>query len=278
VVATADSGPLRHRYGAPRDLVLGIRVCLADGTVAAAGGRVIKNVAGYDLPKLFAGSSGTLGLILQVAVRLHPLPPRRVTVVGRSDDPAALGAAAVAVGGAPFELEALDVRWEAGGGALLARAAGVAPEERVHRLAEAMRASGLDPSVAGDADGDDWRAQREGQRGRGRAVVRVSAVRSELGRVLRAARAAGADVVGRAGLGLSWLRLPEAAPSDVAGTIGELRRALAPRPVAVLDAPAEVLALADPWPESSAPDLMRRIKDRFDPRGTCNPGLGPGGR
>ncbi|MDP8967851.1 MAG: FAD-binding oxidoreductase, partial [Actinomycetota bacterium] len=72
IVATADAGPLRHRYGAPRDLVLGMTVALADGTVATSGGKVIKNVAGYDLGKLFAGSFGTLGLVAQVVVRLHP--------------------------------------------------------------------------------------------------------------------------------------------------------------------------------------------------------------
>ncbi|MGH2873986.1 MAG: FAD-binding oxidoreductase, partial [Solirubrobacteraceae bacterium] len=72
IVATGDSGPLRHRYGAPRELVLGITAALADGTIAQAGGRVIKNVAGYDLGRLFAGSFGTRGLILSVNVRLHP--------------------------------------------------------------------------------------------------------------------------------------------------------------------------------------------------------------
>src|SRR2546430_16810200 len=84
VLATADSGPLRHRHGGPRDLVLGTTVALSDGTVARAGGKVIKNVAGYDLAKLFTGSYGTLGAILEVAVRLHPLPPRTVTAVGSS--------------------------------------------------------------------------------------------------------------------------------------------------------------------------------------------------
>src|SRR5437899_4485328 len=74
VVATGDSGPLRHRYGAPRDLVLGVTVALSDGSLARAGGKVIKNVAGYDLAKLLAGSFGTLGVIVEVAVRLHPLP------------------------------------------------------------------------------------------------------------------------------------------------------------------------------------------------------------
>ncbi len=76
IVATGDSGPLRHRYGAPRDLIVGATVALSDGTVARSGGKVIKNVAGYDLAKLFAGSFGTLGVILSVSVRLHPLPAR----------------------------------------------------------------------------------------------------------------------------------------------------------------------------------------------------------
>ena len=76
IVATADSGPLAHRYGGPRDLIVGATVALADGTVAKSGGTVIKNVAGYDIAKLMAGSFGTLGLILSVNVRLHPLPER----------------------------------------------------------------------------------------------------------------------------------------------------------------------------------------------------------
>jgi glycolate oxidase FAD binding subunit len=68
------SGPRRHRYGAPRDLVLGVTVVLVDGTVASAGGKVVKNVAGYDLGKLFCGSEGRFGLIARVSLRLHPLP------------------------------------------------------------------------------------------------------------------------------------------------------------------------------------------------------------
>src|SRR5215217_6871369 len=67
MIATADSGPLRHRYGGVRDLVVGMTVILSDGTVAKSGGKVIKNVAGYDLAKLFTGSYGTLGLIATVA-------------------------------------------------------------------------------------------------------------------------------------------------------------------------------------------------------------------
>jgi glycolate oxidase FAD binding subunit len=83
------SGPLRHRYGAPRDLVLGVTLVLADGTIASAGGKVVKNVAGYDLGKLVCGSRGTLALIARVSLRLHPAPASARTLVvetGRADD------------------------------------------------------------------------------------------------------------------------------------------------------------------------------------------------
>jgi len=73
-LATGTAGPRRLRYGTPRDLVIGITVVRADGTVASSGGKVVKNVAGYDLGKLFAGSYGTLGLITEAVFRLHPLP------------------------------------------------------------------------------------------------------------------------------------------------------------------------------------------------------------
>jgi glycolate oxidase FAD binding subunit len=81
------SGPRRHRYGAMRDLVIGVTVVLADGTVASSGGRVVKNVAGYDLGKLFSGSRGRLGLVARLALRLHPRPAAEATVVAETDDP-----------------------------------------------------------------------------------------------------------------------------------------------------------------------------------------------
>ena len=88
------SGPRRHRYGAMRDLVIGVTVVLADGTVASSGGKVVKNVAGYDLGKLFSGSRGRLGLIARVALRLHPRPAAEATVVAEGDDRGALARAA----------------------------------------------------------------------------------------------------------------------------------------------------------------------------------------
>jgi glycolate oxidase FAD binding subunit len=82
------SGPRRHRYGAPRDLVIGVTVVLAEGTVASSGGKVVKNVAGYDLGKLFSGSRGELGLVARLCVRLHPRPAATRTLAVRVADAA----------------------------------------------------------------------------------------------------------------------------------------------------------------------------------------------
>jgi glycolate oxidase FAD binding subunit len=84
------SGPRRHRYGAMRDLVIGVTVVLADGTIASSGGKVVKNVAGYDLGKLLSGSRGRLGLIARVALRLHGRPAAEATVVCETEEPRSL--------------------------------------------------------------------------------------------------------------------------------------------------------------------------------------------
>ena len=86
------SGPLRHRFGAPRDLVLGVTLVLADGTIASAGGKVVKNVAGYDLARLVCGSEGRLALIGRASFRLHPVPRATRTLVVETDDVAGVAA------------------------------------------------------------------------------------------------------------------------------------------------------------------------------------------
>jgi glycolate oxidase FAD binding subunit len=107
------SGPRRHRYGAPRDLVLGVTVVLADGTVASAGGKVVKNVAGYDLGKLFCGSRGRYGLIARVSLRLHPLSQAKrslVTDIRTAEEAFRL---AQAVHGSSLVPSAVDLLWRA---------------------------------------------------------------------------------------------------------------------------------------------------------------------
>ena len=92
LLARNVSGPLRHRFGAPRDLVLGATLVLADGTIASAGGKVVKNVAGYDLARLVCGSEGRLAFIARASFRLHPLPKATRTLVVETDDAAAVAA------------------------------------------------------------------------------------------------------------------------------------------------------------------------------------------
>ncbi len=278
-IASADSGPLRHRYGAPRDLVLGVTVALSDGTLARAGGKVIKNVAGYDLAKLFAGSFGTLGVICEVAVRLHPRPRAQATATGTTEDPAQLARAAEALSHSSLELQSLDVCWDDLRGTVLARFGGVAAAEQAVAAQALLEAAGIAAGVAED-DEPLWAAQRAAQRSaEGGAVVRVSGRASQLADACVAAQVAGATLVGRAALGVSWIALPPAAPGELVQAIARIRTVLAPSPCVVLDAPAYVRSHLDPWDhtDDGALVLMRRVKARFDPTATCNPAIFVGG-
>jgi glycolate oxidase FAD binding subunit len=105
------SGPRRHRYGTPRDLVLGVTVVLADGTIANSGGKVVKNVAGYDLGKLLCGSRGILGLIARVSLRLHPLPETARSVVAPVESPADAQRLAQLLQRSPLVPSAVDLLW-----------------------------------------------------------------------------------------------------------------------------------------------------------------------
>jgi glycolate oxidase FAD binding subunit len=274
LVATGDSGPLRHRYGSSRDLLLGMTIALSDGTVAQSGGKVIKNVAGYDLAKLFTGSFGTLGVTVRMAVRLHPLPARRVTVIGSSADPDALQRAAIALSHGQLELESLDLAWEDGSGKVLARCAGSAPEARVDDAVHLISEAGVPAELLED-DGAAWDLQRENQRSSNGVVVRVSGLPSELSRIVRNVQRLNGSLVGRAGMGICWVRLPsEEVDGGVAG-VEDLRWTLAPLPCVVLDAPSDVRDKVDMWGASDRPDveLMRRLKASFDPAGVCNSGV-----
>lgn len=106
LLATNTSGPLRHRYGAPRDLVLGTTLVLADGTIANSGGKVVKNVAGFDLARLVCGSRGQLALIVRASFRLHPVPKTARTLVVETDDVASTAALLL---GSQLQPSALDV-------------------------------------------------------------------------------------------------------------------------------------------------------------------------
>ncbi len=111
-------GPRAHRYGRPRDLVLGVTLVLGDGTVANSGGKVVKNVAGYDLGKLVCGSQGRLALIVRASLRLHPLPGASRTLVVGVEGPAdAQGLTGVLLR-SPLVASAVDLLWDGEAGAL----------------------------------------------------------------------------------------------------------------------------------------------------------------
>ena len=270
VIATADSGPLRHRYGGVRDLVVGMTVILSDGTIAKSGGKVIKNVAGYDVAKLFAGSYGTLGLIASVSVRLHPLPAGNATAIASADDPAALARAAASLAALPLEADSLDVAWDGDRGHLLVRFGAAAAEHQAASAVERMLALGLADARAEVEDVEIWNRQRAMQRSEDGIVLKVSGRPTDLPAVIGAARAQRGTVVSRAALGLSWLALP--ADADVAA----VREALHPRPVTVLDGAGKV---TDAWPAPPEGTLavMARLKERFDPARIFRPGSFVGG-
>jgi glycolate oxidase FAD binding subunit len=261
VVACADSGPLRARYGGVRDLVIGMRIALADGTVAKSGGQVIKNVAGYDIAKLFAGSYGTLGAITEVSVRLHPLSAQTATALGHAADPTLLARGAQALSHAQLEQLGLDVRWAAGRGSVLSRAGGATPLPQAEAAQRVLHEAGLETEIRED-DGGLWEAQRERQRSPAGLVAKVSAVQTDMPDLLHIAERHKATLVGRAALGLFWLRHDDGSPGEL---VSELRGRYQ---TAVLDRPEGMDIERDARLAPGARLLMQRVKQRFDPNGT----------
>jgi len=259
VVATGDTGPLRGRYGGPRDLVVGMRVALSDGTLAKSGGKVIKNVAGYDIAKLFGGSLGTLGAIVEVSVRLHPVAPDTATAVAEVHSPDELARGALAIGRSPLEHHGIDIAWHGGRGRVLARFAGAVPRPQAEAAEKLLREEGLSTEIVDD-DEQLWDEQRAAQRGP--LVVKVSGLPARIAELASAAEEAGGSVVGRAALGLSWVRFEE--PSVKA--VERLRRDFVST---VEDRPSDLdVDPAGPL-DPGTRELMRRVKERFDPAGVC---------
>ena len=213
------SGPRRHRYGTARDLVIGVTVVLGDGTIASSGGKVVKNVAGYDLAKLFCGSEGRLGLIARVALRLHPRPDSTRTLVAPVVSGADAQAKARAILRAPLAPAAVDVIWP-GRLAVLFEGTAHAVEEQL-AAAQAL--------VGGDEEaGAVWAEAGERQ---GRARGRLLFAPAELARTLQTLDQA----VVRVSAGVAYVPAPVPDRRDPAEV------ALAERVRAAFD-PAGVLA------------------------------------
>jgi glycolate oxidase FAD binding subunit len=189
-----------------------------------------------------------------------------------------LASASSALAHLPLEPEALDLRWQGDAGAVLLQCTGASAPQRASRAEQVLREAGLDATTTDDDD-ELWAAQRAGQRAAApdEAVVRVSTTQGGLGAVLHLAREHRAAAVARGALGLAWIVLPAASARPE--TVAALRAALAPAPAVMLDAPVALREAVDPWgePDPGVLELMRRVKARFDPRATCNPGLFVGG-
>jgi glycolate dehydrogenase FAD-binding subunit len=186
--------------------------------------------------------------------------------VGRANDPEVVARGASDLAHASLEKECADVRWAGGAGAVLARLGGATAHKQAEAAARVLADAGLETEIVEDDD-ELWAEQRSCQRSSGRAVVRVSGLQSELVRTIEAAESLGGSLVGRASLGISWVTLD---PQRIA----DLRRALAPQPCVVLDAPRGARASLDVWDSEPSP-LAQRVRKRFDPAGVFAPGTFP---
>jgi glycolate oxidase FAD binding subunit len=254
IVATNDSGALRLRYGALRDLIIGMTIVLADGTIAHTGGKVVKNVAGYDLHKLMTGAFGTLGIVTSVNFRLHSLPQCERTFSIYADRAEPLGKRMLELLHAQLCTQATQLRSTPNGFALDIQLASLT--EVVASQAALLQADASEDQV--------WNAR---QRLFDLSFVcKATMLPTEIARFAELVRAQGGESVTQA-VGVMIAGLPSAA--GVAQLRAEIERARGS--LMVLQQPAD--ASVDCW--GTAPDslpLMREIKRRFDPDSILNHG------
>jgi len=283
IIATNDSGPRRHRFGTPRDLIIGIEIALVNGRTARAGGRVVKNVAGYDLSKLLCGSLGSLAVVTSATFKLSPVPPYSQTLVATVSDIRRLGELARAVTDVPVAPTAIEL--QSPPHRLLVRFE--TTEQAVRRQTDLVRAICVERGatcaiVSGQPEADAWRAH-EGRLFSSEGTILKLAVLStdvadvlERLRTLTAERRVECEVIGRAALGIVLVRLSGDIGAQGA-LVSELRLEATGRggSAVLLSAPLSLLRDVGRWgAPSDAMPLMRAVKHQFDPRNTLNPGVG----
>lgn len=287
-IATNDSGPLRHRYGTPRDQIIGVRLATADGRLAVAGGQVVKNVAGYDLAKLVAGSFGSLAGIVSATFKLAPMPAASTTLVMSFETSGAMAVAAAAL--AASQLDPMSLEVEARGGRqashrILVRFGGT-PTSNAEQAASAARiAASSTPASSETLDGDReaelWR-DRARQRGRESGTeVRASWMPASLPAVLTLlAQIAGEasveiDLNARAGVGAGALHIEGDADAR-ASVVGRLRERPETIGHVVVTRGRDVKDRVDVWgPALSTAVIAGALKRALDPAGVLNAGRGP---
>ncbi len=297
IISTNVSGARRLRYGGVRDQIIGIRIVLPDGTIAKGGGKVVKNVAGYDLPKLFTGALGTLGVIVAATFRLYPLRAASRTVVLTASTPAPLCELAVRVIASTLEPTVLDImNLRTGGLYVMTARFEMEPEsadEQAATLVEMARAEASSrpyysdvQTMQGEAEERLWRQVAVdyplASDAANTLIVKASVLPTELVSWLQSLEQTGLTISWRAhaGHGLVFARLTgdEAA---LATAVDQLRSAAAAGQgsLVVIDAPPALASKVDVWGSLPAQTLevMRRLKVRFDPNYILNPGRFVGG-
>jgi len=272
ITATNDSGALRLKYGSLRDLIIGMTIVLADGTIARSGGKVVKNVAGYDLHKLMIGAFGTLGLMTEVTFRLHSLPTGLKTFTLTSPTAEPLGNLLLQLLDSHLNLQSMQLR-TAGDVFML--------DIQLSALPEVLNDQGLVLSGMArkaqlsvqDALTETWDNRLLLFTGTSAFTIKATMLPSDIARFTSAVHTLGGGAVTQA-TGVMIASLPIAAEQQ----LQELRRQLvdAQGSLTVLQQPASTDV--DLWGTmpSSFP-LMQKIKQQFDPNRTLNPGRFFGG-
>ncbi len=294
IIATNASGPRRRSYGGVRDQLIGIRVVLPDGTIAKGGGKVVKNVAGYDLPKLFTGALGTLGVIVAATFRLYPLAAGSTTLMLTAPDVAPLGDLAVQVNDstlAPTILDMLSPTDRNGEYRLIARfemEQEAADEQAATLVKMADSLSTTAQMITGRAEERLWSEVTAPVPAPGNAVgtlsLKASVLLTEVGPWLECLQSTTQQFHvdsrwrAHAGHGLIFVQL-SGDETALVGAIDVLRQAAARRQgsLVVLETSPALLRQLDVWGPSPALEVMRRLKARFDPHTILNPGRFIGG-
>jgi glycolate oxidase FAD binding subunit len=291
-MATNASGPLRFAYGTARDLVIGTRVANPDGTVTHAGGRVVKNVAGYDLNKLYVGSLGTLGIIVELSFKLAPIPPATNTIVGQFSDFDAARSIVNAVVQSPLSPLAIELL-----GPRAASAAGLpeamlvvfrvggypqAVERQVRDLSALVSQHGGQRVETSDTVWDDLTGMRVAAQSRD-VVVKAAVPLVESTRLVAMLERhlAGLDPVVWAHAGNGVVYAACSAPTEPAvirDVRAEVAKLGANASLVVHRCPTVLKGAVDVWGDpGSSLGLMRALKAKLDPKNTLNPGRYVGG-
>jgi glycolate oxidase FAD binding subunit len=283
VLSTNDSGALRLRFGSLRDLVIGVTVALADGTVASSGGKVVKNVAGYDLPKLVTGAFGTLGVITRAIFRLHPLPKETRTISAVTTDLQEAQRLMLAIQNSKLAHSALQICFDS---AMQPRLDVLFEGTEAGLVAQVDQVKVMMGSASSSADIEVWSARQEicsaGKGSAEFAIAKFAILPAQIADTVETIATLSSGelrwkVVAQA-TGLGWVRLRGAAAQIAAGLRG-LREWLEARGGSLVVAHrGGTVENFDTWGDAGDTlPLMSAVKGQFDPLGTLNPGRFVGG-